>query len=303
MKPFHDPTSLFVDNSFIELITACPWKGFASGVLRRRLSSEQPALRFGGHIHAALAYRYRMEAFGKQWSEDIQTRILSTRFGATPCETEDWRNLENAQAVIHAYNEKYLLETFDIQTGGPHNLPMVERPFACVAGEVRGRKIIYTGRIDLLIRDGQQCFVVDHKTTSMLGDSYWKDLQMSEQQRGYCWAMREVTGEEPTGYLMNILACRKPTKTGKAIEFARQRFFTKVPPDQLDEWHANMLDQVDMFLYHYERGCFPRYHSGHCVHKYGECQFYKVCELPPASRDAALASSAYTDNTWTPLYK
>lgn len=291
---------LFVDNSFIELLTTCPWKCWASSVAKRRLASETPALRLGSHIHATLAYRYKIEAFGKPYNQDVQFRILSKRFERTPCETEDWRNLDTAQKVIEAYNTSHPIEPFDIVN---HNgFPLVEKPFAVEAGQIGDVTIIYTGRIDLCLRDNNNgLFVMDHKTTTMLGDTYWKDMEFSEQQRGYCWIIRKILGEEPLGYIVNVLAMRRPTKTGVPIEFQRQRFYTKEPTGQLDDWHQNMLAQVEEFLWHYGRGIFPRHHK-HCIGKYGACEFVRVCELPEKDRATALASGAFKNNEWSPLY-
>jgi hypothetical protein len=269
-------------------------------VLRRRTpKGRSAALRFGGHVHAALAYKYRVMANGKEATDDTINRILSCRFERDPLEDEDWRNVNMAQALLFEYNLKYQ-ETLDIPR--LKGFPWVEKPFALWAGNIGKRKIIYMGRIDLVMRQGPHTYILDHKTSSILGDTYWKDAGVSEQQRGYCWAYREVSGEEPIGYKINVLAARKPTKTGKAIEFQRSTTFTREPAGQLDIWHANMLQQVETFLWHVDRNVFPRHHK-HCVHKYGTCSFYSVCELAPTLQETALMSSEFEENTWSPLYK
>jgi len=304
MQPFPSQKVLFVDNSLIELITTCPWKAYTSVIRKRRLAGENPALRQGSHVHAALAYRYKQLAYGKTPSLDVENRILTKRYEKTPCEAEEWRNLDMASNALRAYNENYPFEPFEVVRYGPHNLPFVERPFAVELPEViEGVRIFYVGRIDLLVLTAQGLFVMDHKTSSMLGASYWRDAQMSEQQRGYCWAVKQLLGEEPLGYTINVLALRKPSKTGKSIEFVRQNFFTAEPPGQLDEWYHNMLSQVRTFLWHWHNDLWPRHHSNHCEGKFGTCPFFHVCELPPASREAALMSAAYEENSWTPLYR
>ena len=292
---------LTIDNSALELITTCPRKAYFSLIRRRRIEAEQPALRFGGHIHSALAYRYKREAMLKPWSEEKQLTILERRFVATPCIDEGWRNLGMAQKVIQHYNEQHLLEPFDVLRGGSNNLPLVERPFALYMGKIGETSIVYTGRIDTIIKDIEGVFVMDHKTTSVMGPTYWQTTNMSEQQRGYCYACKESLGFEPTGYITNVLATRAPTRTGTSIEFARQRFYTKVPPGQLDEWRDNMLAQVDVFLYYHKKNVYPAHHY-HCVHKFGVCEFYSVCEMPKDAREAVLMSPAFKENTWSPLY-
>lgn len=317
----------FVDNSSIELITTCPWLAYVSIIRRLRPEGESSALRFGGFIHQAMEYRDRLTGLGKDWNENDQIALLTKLFTETPLETEGWRNLDNAVKVIRAYNAFYLKgkEDYTIATNPTTGQPYVEQPFACDTGKtIRGLRIIYTGRIDRkVVMPDASSFIEDHKTSSVLGDTTFADWAISEQFRGYCWADRECTGTEPTGYRINVLGIREsinnaeyddtlgkvmPLGKSKAVpvEFVRQTTYTQVPKGQLDEWFDNMLQQVDIFLYHRENFTshgvpFPRHHK-HCIGKYGQCPFYNVCSLPAESRENALTSNAYKENTWTPLY-
>lgn len=304
----------------IEQMTTCPWLAYASIIRRRRLSGESPALRFGGLLHRVLAYRYRMQWHDKPFDERAQIRALQHLFTSTPCELEGWRNCDNAIKAIRGYNSNYAKEDFHVATNPFTSFPYVEQPFAVDTHKtIRGRKIIYVGRIDLkVVFPDKSTYTLDHKTTSMLGDTFWQDQQMTGQHRGYIWADRECTGTECTGYIVNAIGAKESISraeyddvlgrvvpTGKSqalpLELSRQRFFTRVPPGQIDEWFENMLAQVDRFLYNVDCGFFPR-HYKHCIHKYGVCTFYNVCSLPQESREHALMSSAYQENEWTPLY-
>lgn len=315
-----------VDNSMIEDITTCPWLAYGSIVRRLRPRGDAPPLRFGGFLHRALGYRYKITGFGKPWSEDCQVRILSKVFERNPCAMEGYRNCDNAVKVIRGYNLAYPKDNFEVMVNSKTGHPFVEQPFAVDTHRtLRGRKIIYTGKIDLKIRtQNKMVFIQDFKTTSMLGDSFWQDQAVSPQYRGYLWADRECTGEEATGYIVSALGIRDSIqwaewddKLGKLVpgitasgrqskavplEFMAQSTFTKVPKGQLDEWFENMLQIVDVFLYYVDTNTFPR-HRRHCVHKYGTCRFYNVCSLPVENREAALTSSAYQANEWTPLYR
>jgi hypothetical protein len=317
----------FVDNGLIEHITTCPWKAYAAFILSRRTAGESAALRFGRHIHTALAYRNKMDFYQKNWSEETQVKILENRFSHTPLEDEGWRNFDSAVKVIKGYNRNSSLDTIQskLLAHPKTGFPLVEQPFAIDTHRtILGWRIIYIGRIDRIVKFQEGPFVRDYKTTSMLGDTTWSEAQMSEQLKGYCWAYRETFGEEPVGFCYDALAVREsianaiwddvlgkiicpPTKSGKEskavpLEFASQRFFTKEPPGQLDEWFENMLGQVETFLWHVQRNRFDRYHT-HCRHKYGLCEFFNVCSLPARSREAALASNAFKMNEWTPLYR
>jgi hypothetical protein len=342
-SPIRD-NCFYVDNSTIELITTCPWLAYASIIRQRRPAMESSALRFGGFIHQALELRHRMLWMNQELKasgmttkvseaeiENAQIKLLSDLFTASPLESEGWRNLAAAVLCIRGYNAQYPLagQQHLIATNPMNGRALVEQPFACdTHTDIHGLRVIYTGRIDAAIRThDNQHFVWDVKTSSVLGDDTWADWSISEQFRGYCWALRECTGIEPTGYYVDAIGARQsienaryddvmravvPTsEKSKAVplELIRQPYFTQVPPGQIDEWFANMLNQVRWFLSLYgECGDSPakwehHRHHKHCIGKYGKCRFFNVCSLPdPAQRESALTSAEYKDEDWSPLY-
>ena len=297
-------TDIVIDNSALELITTCPCKANYALNLRRKSSAPAPALRLGSHIHSALAFRYEREALGKPWTEAEQFKLLEDAFAADPCEAEGWRTLSMAQKVIHHYNEHYDLERLEVVLIPDQNtrtdIPFVEKSFAVVVGEVAEHRVVYTGRIDLCIRRNGKLFILDFKTTSRLGESFWQDAAVYPAQRGYIYAVQESLGWEITGYIIRALAVREPTKSGTSVEFHEETFYTAHPPGQLAEWKSNMLEQVEEWIRYNDRGVFPRHQAQHCVGKWGTCEFYHVCTRPEASRAAELASDAFTENTWKP---
>lgn len=310
---FTDPVlgpCFLVDYSSLEPITTCPYRAYLTLERKKRLNVEQAALRFGKHIHTALDYRYKMQFYRGLTStydfispdrqvtvEEMQNRILERCFTSTPCESEFWRNLDSASKVIEMYNATYSGDDFKVASVGGR--PFVEQSFSIITEKIDGILIIYIGRIDLaLYNSREQLFVLDHKTTSMLGEQFWADQAMSGQYKGYCWAIEKAGLPRPTGYIVNALACRKPTKTGVPIEFERRTFFLN--DDSLSLWYQNMLLQVETYLWHHKRNKFPQ-HTKHCVTKYGLCEFYKCCEQHPNSHDDCLESNLYTTNDWSPL--
>ena len=315
MTGFHtDPVlgdCFLIDSSGLEPITTCPYRAYLSVLRKKKRNREEPALRFGGIIHEALGYRYKMMHYRKcktsaiinisnllpRTMEEVQLRITERLFTSRPCEAEDWRNLGTATEIIRKYNEEYESEDFHIAE--INGLPFVEKPFNIICDRIAGVLVIYIGRIDLAVYDSKgKLYIIDHKTTSMLGEGFWQDAAVSEQQRGYCWAATKAGLPQPTGYYINALACRKPTKSGTAIEFARRIFY--LGEDDLSRWYQNMMHQVETFLWHHKRKIFPQHHK-HCITKYGACEFYDLCKQHPDSHEDSLASHNYTDNVWTPL--
>jgi hypothetical protein len=320
---------LFIDNSMLEYITTCPRSAYYNIYKQRELADARAALRFGDYAaHKPLAYRYLNEALGQPWSEEEQIKLMEKLFMDNPLSSEGYRNFNNAAKLIYVYNRNATTrEPFKIVRHPKTNYPLVEKSFAILLKDrVRGYTISYCGRIDLVIELQTGVYVVDHKTTSMLGPAFWDSIAVDPQPRGYCWSLLQSTGIEPTGYMINALGVREsvdnamvhavtgelvmPSKSkARPIELERQRFYTKEPPAQLDEWYQNLLSQIDMFLY-YSRDkdltpltarSFPMHRHNHCVGKYGQCQYYNVCSLPESQREMALESNAFRALEWSPL--
>ncbi len=298
----------FIDGSGLSVIQECPTKAYLTLVRRRKKVGEDAALRLGRIIHSVLAYRSHAIAMARPWSEEEQLKLLADEFAASPCEHEEWRNLEFARQIIHHYNEQFALETPEFFINPANGQPVIEHSLAVDTKEViRGWRVIYIGRIDDLRVKPEGLFVFDYKTTTMLGEMWWQEKSVDEAQRGYCWAVHKTLGIEPCGYIIRALAFRKPTRTGTAIEFETQRFFTQQPAGQLDRWYSNMLMEVETFLWHHSRGDYPMFHKS-CITRYNKpCDFFEVCNCNPSSgnvlaaRESLLMGAAFQDNDWSPL--
>lgn len=293
---------IIIDGSATTTYCTCPREAEYAYIKRRKLNVESPALRFGKHIHTALAHHYTLRAFGSSWTEMIH-KTLTDAFTETPCATEGWRNLGQAVEVYNAYLREYPGET-DFTVAFHNNKPLIELPFVLHLGtmSIMGTdyNIHYAGRIDLVVEEAEGLFVVDHKTTSVGGDTFWAAFDLSAPMRGYVYAAQLLTGKPIVGYIVNALFSRKPTRTGCPIEFGRTRYFTHEPPGQIDEWLKNLYDIVGTFVINLERGYFPR-HTNNCKRIYGLCDYHSVCMLPADSRPGALGSARFTENLWTPL--
>lgn len=294
---------LFIDNSFLEKLNSCP-RACEYAYLHRRVAAySSSALNFGGAIHHALAYRYiHSPDMVLPETEAIQIQELEKWFAEKPNALEDHRTLDLAQALIRGYNSRYLGEEF--RTLDLNGKPAVELPFAFPLYKTSsGITIMYCGRIDLPVHIDGQLFVVDHKTTSMLGDQFFKGLSVSPQMLGYCSGIETILpGEKCAGFLVNAIRVPKPTKREgmviKPDDFQRSR--TYIQDGQLVEWRRNLISLVDEFLWHYSQGYLPQKKSW-CVNKFGMCEYFGVCELPPENRDIALSTGMFSDNIWSPL--
>ncbi len=178
--------------------------------------------------------------------------------------------------------------------------------------------VFYSGRIDLPnLKEDNQVFVMDHKTTSLLGPTFFDDKKMSAQQKGYAWSFQKLTGMPVRGYEVNAIRIKEPpqwiTNGGEPKRggrkqnleewwresLVRERFL--LAPGELDEWHSNVIELITEFFWRYTREFFPM-KTNWCVAKYGRCPYFEVCTTqPPADRLLILNSGLYQENTWSPL--
>jgi len=316
---------LFMDNSgWLESMQTCDRYLEYKALHRRIESGEKAALNFGSAIHLALEHRYRK--YGTEFLPDTYyaevAKILTSFFDEHPVPADDFRNLNWADTVIRKHNEKYEIEEFALLGDPDTNKPMVELSFSVPLFTWKGRlddkdvviPIIYTGRIDLpVVLDGQ-LYVMDHKTTSMLGAQFFERMKMSSQPKGYCWAMQKATGKQVAGYVVNAIRTKQPplyvtegrtSSKGKNQSpetwwnesLQRERYHLQ--PNELEEWEQNTIALVNQFFKNYQAGYFPM-KTTQCTN-FGRCPYYDVCSLASEDRGVMLNSGRFTENVWTPL--
>jgi PD-(D/E)XK nuclease superfamily len=311
---------LFIDNSaWMEGLATCT-RALQYKSLNQRISAaEKPSLNFGSAIHLAMEYRYKTYQ-NRPVDQDYYNNlavILTDFFNLHQPQDGDWRNLNWCMEVIKKYNERFSSEEFLLLIDRNTSLPMVELPFIIPLYQHKEIKVMYTGRIDLPISLDSQIFVMDHKTTSMMGSQFFDEMRRSAQQKGYAWAFSELTGQKVSGYIINGIRTKEvpqyvlkqkdfKAKDGKVCtseswwqeNFSRERYLLK--SGDLEEWKNNTIDILEEFFFHYERGYMPQ-KTVWCVGKYGKCPYYDVCQLAPEDRGVYLASGLFTNNEWSPL--
>ncbi len=319
--PLVDGDTLLIDNSSLEYQTTCPRAAMYYICLRRETSKDRAALNFGKIIHSALDVRYRAVTAMHAQTPQVEATMLAAvakGFSEWSPPEDEFRNHSFAVELINRYGVAYPFESFDVLRLSDGQ-PFVEVPFAVPLGaiEIHGHilvkdvatgeiaeryvhaiQVVWTGKIDLAYRSNGGVYIMDHKTTSMMGPSFFQDFEMSHQMYGYVWATEALLNEQVTGVCINALATRKPTKTGKALEFERKVHTVSRP--HLTEWQQDCINIVSDFIYMVTRGYMPK-HTKWCFGKYGMCQYHPVCSLPPTFRETLLHSGEYQQVIWSPL--
>ena len=321
--------ALFIDNSSLERFTTCPRSAEYYICRKRESSDERVALGFGKRIHRMLEARYEFHPnvipaeFPRTDTSEVGTgqRMLARAqqvFADWSVGEEEHRNFSTAVDLITSYNAHYPIEAFEVLRL-PNGKPAIEVPFAVPIGELEVNrellvrnpdgtitlryvgtiKVMWTGKIDLIYKREGRIYIMDHKTTSMMGPSYFREFDLSSQVCGYLWAVSKLLGNVAVaGFIVNALAIRKQTKTGKRFEFERY----PVPADDslIAEFVEDVLHDVSDLIEFASRGYFPK-HTKWCVGKYGPCQYAQISSLPPHSRELMLMSGNFKTVEWDPL--
>lgn len=333
-SPTHpDDYILAIDNSTLEKFTVCPRRAENYSIHARESDRDQSAQQFGRLFH--LCEELRLHHGLSPAVVEKQRELVATHFFSHHPSPDDHRTADRMLAVLRIYNERYANDgwaegVYDGWVEKGFSVPLttikldrlLPYPYSSLvtpplnphilASETelgwkyfhcRNLHIHWTGRIDLLLREGPLLWVVDHKTTSTGGTEFVEAFRLAKQTIGYCWAAQKLTGRTIAGCIINSVLIRKPLKTAKPgssrEEFDRLSYFYR--PDQITEWETNISYAVADFVSCLVRGFFPMTapasFKSPCVY----CDYHENCRLPAPQRAADLACPSFRDVTWSPL--
>ncbi len=326
-KPGH--YDLEIDNSALSTFLTCP-RSYEYNVIYGRDTANRDALNYGSAIHHALEmfFRHALDA-----SDTIEH--LQSAFHENPTASDSWRTLEHGAEAIRRYiawhsqmppwtilhddagnprvenSFRYFLFSWS-----PPKPLVLDWPIQLVASNVDADTslvdavaattmrtpvsqidVYYTGKIDMLVELDGAVFVVDHKTTSIEGSTFWSQFNLSPQMRGYCRAASRMLSRPVQSAMIDAIIGRKPTKTGIPHEYSRQRFHYS--DEQISAWHRATIAHIHVLLNMFVDGYFPE--NGNACYGKFPCQFRDVCTLPLNTQPSALRSGAFAPRTWSPL--
>lgn len=318
-----------IDNSSNEVNTTCSRSAEYKLVLGRE-APPGPALVYGSAIHNGLEVWYNDTTLGHKHIQttlnDVMDAVVKTF--EEPVPLNEWRTPDKACDTLIRYMKTYADDPFQVLLH--EGKPCVEMPFSLPLGvldyndetlhrtfkdivdsttwpegqdpeepvRIREVHVYWTGKIDLIGMVDGLVTVMDHKTTSMGGPTFFDDFELSSQTVGYTWAVRQILGIPVNHFMVNAIIGRKPTRTGISLDLSRQRYFYS--DERVKEWELNTLVSVSDFISNLLRNYFPMAPKW-CMGKYGKCKYHDVCSLPEKQRMPMLMSDQYSDVTWSPL--
>lgn len=335
LSPGH--LELCLDNSTLEKMLGCA-RAFEIYAVLGRDVGERDALNYGSCMHGALEIYYlRMsDPENYSWRETIlndMIKFVVEHFSNNPCSDNSWRNADHAIEACKRYvnwrRQMPHWEVAVIASGLAVEIPFklnlfewtdehevegafIKYPMSLVvdkgdqyeSGMIKSISVKWTGKIDLIRKttDGK-LRPVDHKTTSIGGQTFWSSFDLSSQMMGYTWATQQITGQEIEGVDIDCLIGRAPTTKGAGITHDNEWAPYNYTQDQLAEWKLDMETHIRRIIDYLLTGYFPK-STTHCANKYGMCPYHDVCKQP--SKDTAtriLMSGQYAEKKWNPLEK
>jgi hypothetical protein len=191
------------------------------------------------------------------------------------------------------------------KTVGFPDAPIVEKP-----AEIwwPGALHPYCGKIDRVVEYQGLYYVEDHKTSSQLGSSYFKQFDPSNQMMGYAFLAQKLTGLPIAGVRINAFGVLKTQN-----KFERQTVMFS--QDRLNEWAENYnmwVRRIEHSMEMYSRDndgdelrettklvSFP-HNFNSCAGKYGMCSYTDVCTSPVRIRGRILEAD-YDYAPWDPM--
>jgi len=324
----------WLDASKVDSLHLCPRKfyyRYELGLVLKGtggLEDYANAMQYGIALHASLAVLY--DGTGT----DLVTCPCSTFEGCEFCrgsliprmaaqfllhypvdpgeDSKDPRTRARGIEILHAYIEKYRRESFEvIAVEVPFEVPFFEKCISCAGSGSQqggasmcgpcngtGKRLLfkYTGRIDLLVREGGAISPWDHKSTSRFGEMFQAGFTLSGQVTGYITSTHTIT-EEPCNE-GTINALRITTKIDPHDSF--MRLTTRRTPDDIDEWKQELLAAFGDIQRNRARKFWPKYAPFACSAYNRMCEYYMLCTAGGADVKHNIITKHYEVQPWDP---
>lgn len=309
--------TLVMDNSEFVTWGSCDTMGLYYGGLKRVPTRSRSALTFGAAIHAGLESYFRMDPKEHRPQERAEAGIKAGLAWAVTEALDDMGDPKRNERRVEELLAAYFLQ-YDLTPSQQFNIlfhektKMVEQSFTVPLGNIKFQtknfgyvtlNIIWSGKLDLLTKYLNAIAVVDHKTTTVMGEKFMDDKERSSQFPGYVYAARYLSrslfGDMPVfGARINALALR-------TAGFEFKQFDLPIADWKVAEWQEETLEKVQRLVLSVDEFLISKVSlptREHCVTKYGKCPYFDVCSSHETMRSRLLFDpSYYYISDWSPL--
>jgi len=242
--------------------------------LRHRLNlvpkQTATALTFGGAWHKAMESVWTEKGKGEE--------TLIKEYGKVEVPLGDKRTLELGKKVL----ENYLKEK---GYNGHEFYPNME----VIGSEVSHCKefdgVRYCGRMDKVVRWDGSIYVVEHKTASQLGFTFFLQFELNHQIDGYIYLCADKYGE-CAGVLVDAVLIAK-------TKFNAMRDTPTRMPGHAERFEAELVDIARNIRWANDNESYPKNKS--LCQYYGECPYRDLCLY---HGDKRVIEARYKKSVW-----
>ena len=270
------------DFTTLDTFQTCRRKYYWFAVRHLQTRTKSNALLFGGAIHDALDTHYA--------ERDMAKAITNFKATYKDREGDDLRTVANGAKLLENYARVYEKEPFEL-------LNKPEAGFVFPIGD-----IMYGGRMDLPVRWDGAIWIMEHKTTSVIRSTYFRQFDLDKQVTGYIVAAEAFTGEKCIGCLINALEpwkeLKRPTARSKKPEDHFQRYPVTRSPMLKERFKLNVNRLVRDILWCEENNEFYEAEKKEACFYYNyDCPYKMLCQY---GDDPRMIKKEYVVQKWQP---
>lgn len=270
------------DYTAISTFTSCPYKYYLRHVLGLVGIRAPIAANFGRVIHLCLDEWY------KSFSLDKAIAVLRANWKDDP--EDQKRTIAVGEKILKLYDEKYKDPPFKVLDSElAFEIPIPETPYKLM------------GRIDKIIEWHGKVGIMDHKTTSMLGATYFNKIKPSGQFTGYAYAGRAL-GYPISFVLLDAILVAKgllvPAQMARLTPLARDE--SAVTQDDVHDYLTALISTIGRLYECYRKSEWPKVGMfNESCSDFIECPYRKICKEDANIREAIVISD-YKVEHWDP---
>ena len=270
------------DFTTLDTFQTCRRKYYWFAVRHLQTKTKSNALLFGAAIHDALDIHYGQKDMPKaisNFKETYQDR-----------EGDDLRTVNNGVKLLEHYARVYEKEPFKV-------LHKPEAGFVFPVGD-----IMYGGRMDLPIVWDGVIWIMEHKTTSVIRSTYFRQFDLEKQTTGYILGVEALTGKKCMGCLINALEpwkeLKRPTYKSKKPEDHFQRYPVTRSPMLKERFKLNVNRLVRDILWCESNDEFYEAEKKEACFYYNyDCPYKSLCQY---GDDERMIAKEFVVKKWEP---
>jgi hypothetical protein len=201
-----------------------------------------------------------------------------------------WRMLNGLEFYFKEFPIDKILTPISTSKSGKSAIEYSFAEPTNVRHPISGDPILYAGRFDMFARhDSGSIYVVDEKTTTTLGQSWYDRWKMSNQMTGYIWATRNSPYKAQGAWVRGLAILSKGYSVANAPIHR--------PQWRIDAFERNLTLTLEKMKLAWEHSQYQLNYDSGCQ-SYSGCSYIELCDTQTPEDYIPIN---FFPNTWNPL--